>query len=294
MKRFPLITVVGPLVFLFLLPSMAQQINPSALDKAQPGKAVRSPDAVDANDPLFGVPPLPKGKVSLIGGTVQKIDRLRNRVKVKTFGGGKSMSMAFDERTHIYRDGVETTERGIRQGDRVYVDTMLDGGRLFARNIRVVTSLKPSDAQGQIVFYDARSGRMTVRDDLSATPVSFRVTHDTVVKGGDGQGAIELVPGALVTVRFAPDKSNRDLAREISVLAVPGTMFTFSGKVRHLDMSTRTIAVENLTDNKTYELSFEPGVVKNDVTVGSDVSVSAVFRGKGYKAQSVSTSQARE
>ena len=294
MKRFPLITVVGPLVFLFLLPSMAQQINPSAPDKAQPGKAVQSPDAVDANDPLFGVPPLPKGKVSLIGGTVQKIDRLRNRVKVKTFGGGKSMSMAFDERTHIYRDGVETTERGIRQGDRVYVDTMLDGGRLFARNIRVVTSLKPSDAQGQIVFYDARSGRMTVRDDLSATPVSFRVTHDTVVKGGDGQGAIELVPGALVTVRFAPDKSNRDLAREISVLAVPGTMVTFSGKVRHLDMSTRTIAVENLTDNKTYELSFEPGVVKNDVTVGSDVSVSAVFRGKGYKAQSVSTSQARE
>ncbi|MGZ4821805.1 MAG: hypothetical protein ACXVZM_09390, partial [Terriglobales bacterium] len=72
MKRFPLITVVGPLVFLFLLPSMAQQINPSAPDKAQPGKAVQSPEAVDANDPLFGVPPLPKGKVSLIGGTVQK------------------------------------------------------------------------------------------------------------------------------------------------------------------------------------------------------------------------------
>jgi hypothetical protein len=171
---------------------------------------------------------------------------------------------------------------------------MLDTGRLFARNIRVVTNLKPSDARGQIVSYEARSGRMTVRDDLSATAVSFRVTQQTVVTGGGGQGAIELVPGALVSVRFAPDKSNRDVAREVSVLAVPGNTFAFSGKVRHLDMRSRTIAVENLTDNKTYELTFDPGVVRNDVTVGSDVTVSAQFIGKGYKAQTVSTSQARE
>jgi hypothetical protein len=35
-------------------------------------------------------------------------------------------------------------------------------------------------------------------------------------------------------------------------------------------------------------------VVRNDVTVGSDVTVSAQFIGRGYKAQTVSTSQARE
>jgi hypothetical protein len=262
---------------------------------AQPDKASHVTETTDPNDPLFGVPPLPKGKVSLVGGTVQKIDRLRNRVAVKTFGdGGKKMTFAFDERSHIYRDGVETTERGIRQGDRVYVDTMLDGGRLFARNIRVVTNLKPTDAQGQILAYDPRSGQMLVRDNLSTATVSFHIAKETIVKGGGGQGAIELVPGALVAVRFSPDKRFRDVAREVDVLAVPGNMFTFAGKVRYLDLSRRTIAVENLTDNKTYELQFDPGVVNNNVTVGSDVTVAAVFNGTGYKARTVAVSQAKD
>jgi Domain of unknown function (DUF5666) len=299
MKRFSLVSVATAIVILLSVSGMARQAaqapvtSQQAPSPSQPAQ-LGPQDTADANDSLFGLPPLPKGQVSLIGGTVQKVDRLRNRVKVKTFGDGKAMSVAFDERSHIYRDGVETTERGIRQGDRVYVDTMLDGGRLFARNIRVVTSLKPSDARGQIVSYDARSGRMTVRDDISAIAVNFYVTRDTVVKGGDGQGAIELVPGALISVRFAPDKSRGALAREISVFAVPGNTFTFAGKVRHLDMRSGMIAVENLTDNKTYELSFDPGVVRNNVTIGSDVTVSAQFIGSGYKAKTVSASLARE
>ena len=39
------------------------------------------------------------------------------------------MKKAYDKRTHVYRDGVETTQLGIRKGDRAYVDTMLDGHR---------------------------------------------------------------------------------------------------------------------------------------------------------------------
>lgn len=257
--------------------------------------AGQSPDTSDPNDPLFGVPPLPKGEVSLLGGTVQKIDRVHNRLTVKAFGdGAKKVTVAFDERTHIFRDGVETTERGIRPGDRTYVDTMLDGPRLFARNIRVVTNLKPTDAQGQIMSYDARTGLMTMRDDLSAAPVSFRVTQATKVTGGGGQGAMDLVPGSLVSVRFSPDQRLGEAAREVQILAVPGNKFTFAGKVRYLDMSRRTMAVENLTDNKTYEFQFDPGVVNNNVTVGSDVTVSALFSGKGYTAQNVAVNQAKE
>jgi Domain of unknown function (DUF5666) len=330
MKRFPLVLVVVAIVVVMALPAMAQKETAATTDNAQkaatgnphpvspprsasgqasPGETrvgqpqsgpqteersqAQGAEAMDPNDPLFGVPPLPEGQVSLVGGTVQKMDRLRNRVTVKTFGdGGKKMTVAFDERTHIYRDGVETTERGIRQGDRVYVDTMLDGPRLFARNIRVVTSLKPTDAQGQILAYDPGRGLMTVRDNLSSTTVTFHVNKDTVVKGGSRQGAIELVPGSLVTVHFSPDKRYRDVAREVEVMAAPGTSVTFAGKVRYLDMSRGTIAVENLTDNKTYELQFARGVVHSDVTVGSDVTVAAVFTGQGYKAQTVAVNQA--
>lgn len=290
MKRFLLVVAI---VVMVSFSALAQQANaPSAqptpqAQQTRPSGAGAS-DPLDPTDPLFGVPPLPEGQVSLVGGTVQKIDRLRNRVTLKTFGDpSKKMTFAFDERSHIYRDGVETTERGIRQGDRVYVDSMLDGARLFARNVRVVTNLRPTDAQGQIVSYDAGSGRMTMRDDLSSMPVNFRISRQTVVKGGGGQGAIELVPGSLVTVRFSADKKSGDVAREVDILAVPGNTVTFAGKVRYLDLSRGTIAVENLTDNKTYELQFDRGVVRNDVTIGSDVTVAAVFNGKGYKAQTI-------
>ena len=68
-----------------------------------------------------------------------------------------------------------------------------------------------------------------------------------------------------------PDKRYRDVAREVEVMAAPGTSVTFAGKVRYLDMSRGTIAVENLTDNKTYELQFARGVVHSEMPSRSGV-----------------------
>jgi hypothetical protein len=295
MKRlalvFPLVVGIILVVSTLSLLSVAQQRASSApasqAQDAQKQSTANPPDTAAADDPLFGVPPLPRGKVSLVGGRVQKIDRVRNRVAVKTFGDGKTMKFAFDERTHIYRDGVETTERGIQKGDRVYVDTMLDGPKLFARNIRVVTNLTPADARGQIMSYDARNGWMTVRDDLSAAPVSFRVTKETQVKSGNLNSPLDLVPGSLVAVQFSPERARRGIAREVTVLAIPGSTFTFAGKVRHLDLRTGMLALENQSDNKTYEIRFQPGLMGDDVTVGSDVTITAMFNGKAYEAKDV-------
>ncbi len=292
-RRSPLAALVLSVVLLPLPVSLsAQQATPAApgTAKAQPQKAgTMTPDqATDPTDPLFGVGPLPEGRVSLVGGTVDKVDRVRNRVAVKPFGNGQKMSLAFDERTHIYRDGVETTERGIRRGDRVYIDTMLDGTRLFARNIRVVTSLKPSDARGQVMAYDPQTGTMTVLDDISSVPVTFRVTGQTSIKSAVAARA-GLVPGSLVTVRFSPDQRNRQVAQEVSILAAPGSTFTFVGKVTFLDLRSNLIAVHNQSDDKTYELEFAPGAINSDITVGSDVVVKAEFVGRGYRAETVST-----
>ncbi len=289
MKRSPLVFAIWMVIFAAMA---AAQQNPAgnttaAATAAPSAGAQTSPEATDVDDPLFGIPPLPKGETSLIGGTVQKIDRIRNHLTVKPFGDSKKASFEFDERTHIFRDGVEVTERGIQRGDRVYVDTMDDNGRLFARNIRVVTHLVPADARGQIMAYDAHTGMMTVRDELSAQPVSFRVTQQTKVKGTAENTAMDLVPGSIVAVRFSPDKRDLGVASEVSVLAVPGTAFTFIGKVRHLDLRSGMLVVENRTDNKTYELEFAPGVVGDNVMVGSDVTVSALFNGTGYQARSV-------
>jgi hypothetical protein len=293
MKRLPLVSAIVMAMLMFAVPATAQQ---SAMPGSAPPAAKAEQDVgaqqpvTDPNDPLFGVPPLPKGETSLVGGTVKKIDRIRNRFTVEPYGKSKKMTLEFDERTHIYRDGVETTERGIQRGDRVYVDTMLDGARLFARNVRVVTGAAPADARGQILAYDARQGLMTLRDELSAAPVSFRVTQKTVVTGAQGSSApMDLVPGSLVAVRFSPHRGEHNLAREVSVLAVPGSSFTFVGTVRHLDLRTGTLVVQNQTDNKTYELQIEPGMLGENVTVGSNVTVSALFTGSGYRAKTVAS-----
>jgi Domain of unknown function (DUF5666) len=134
---------------------------------------------------------------------------------------------------------------------------------------------------------------MTVRDDLSASPVTFRVTKETQVKGEGAASQADLVPGSLVTVHFSSDHRQRDMAQEVTILATPGSTFTFVGVVRHLDVKSGVMAIENRTDNKTYELSFEPGDVSDEVTVGSDVEVSAEFQGKRYKATSIKLNSAK-
>lgn len=243
-----------------------------------------------AGDPLLDTPKLPEGKVTLVGGMVLKIDQIRNRFVVEPFGGGEKLKMSFDERTRIFRDGTETTQMAIHKGDRVYVDTMLEGGGIFARNIRVQSQAGPADAGGQVESFDRASGVLRLRDQLSSEPITFRVDSGTAVKH-DGQSASldDVKSGSLVTLRFAPGGRARGVVKEISILAVPGTSFTFVGKVTHLDLRSRTLAVENQSDGKTYELTFDSAKTseQNRLVVGSDVTVVTTFTGDGYRAESI-------
>ncbi len=240
-------------------------------------------------DPVFGVPPLPKGKVSLVGGTVAHIDGVHNRMSVKVYKGDK-WTIAFDERTHFYRDGAETTFEKIKKGDRVYVDTMLDGHQIFARNVHIVTRTGPASASGQVTAFN--NGLITVRDDLSARPVQFRVDGQTqITREGGSASVADLQPGSLITVQFSPDTPIRGVAREVKILAAPGQSVTFYGKVTNLDLRNRQFAVENHTDNKTYDIALDRNDVPANLMVGSEVSVAATFDGRGYKAQSISVKQ---
>lgn len=291
MKRF----VLFPFVLLLMTAPALTAQNPPAVSPSTPAAAGSQPAndaqgvANDPNDPLFGVPPLPKGTVSLVGGTVSKIDRVKDRITVNVFGKAGKMDVSWDERTHIYRDGVETTERGIQKGDRVYVDTMQDGPRIFARNIRIVTTLEPADARGQILSYDPRHGMMAVQDDLSGQPVSFHVTDKTTIQRRQQRGTTaDLIPGALVAVRFAPGKEFRGVAQQVSILAKPGSQFVFAGKVTHLDVSHGVLSLNNRTDHRTYDISFNPSLpVAENLQVGSDLTINATFNGSGYSAQNI-------
>lgn len=258
-------------------------------DKSAP--ATRS-TTTDGSDPLFEPPPLPKGDVSLIGGVVRSIDRVRNRISVKPFDG-KPMTVRFDDRTHIYRDGVETTQLGIRKGDRVYIDTMLDHSFVLARNVRVITELQPADARGQLLGFDSRHEVLTVQDDLSRQPVRFRVDATTQIKKAGGAGSLyDLAPGALIAVRFAPDRGNRDIAREVTIYASPGATYTFAGEITHLNLATGTLAIHNLSDGRAYEIEFDPTLSTRDLQLGAEATIQARFTGRNYKAAQIQVTHA--
>jgi len=251
--------------------------------------AANSP--VDSNDPLLSVPPMPKGKTTLVGGQVRNIDQIRNRMDVDSFGGGH-MRVHFDERSHFFRDGVETTQLAIHKGDRVYVDTMLDNTRVFARNVRVNTGVTAANASGQITNFDTRSGALTLRDQIAARPITFIVDQSTSLAAEKNSGVSsvtrnDLRPGALIAVKFAPS-GNRGIAKEISVLAVPGTVFTFVGRVTNLDMRG-SLSVDNQSDQRNYDIAFDPVQARpsRSIAVGSNVVVKANFDGQRYRAQSI-------
>jgi hypothetical protein len=243
-------------------------------------------------DPVTGVPALPKGKTSMIGGRVSKLDGVHNKIGVRIFGGGGHWDMAFDERTHFYRDGAETTYENVKKGDRVYVDTMLDGRRILARNVRVVTKAGPADTRGQVVAFDNRM--MSIRDGLSARPVYFQVDDSTQVKrNGSAASLADVRPGSLIAVQFSPEKENRGVASVITLLAAPGENITFAGKVTYLDLRAGTLALENRTDSQTYDIAFDrQGRIPSNLMVGSDVTVAAVFDGRQYKASNINVESA--
>ena len=278
--------------------STASEKTATTTQKPAPGSSqhVAANGVNEDYDPLFDLPPLPKGRVTLVGGTVAGIDQIRNHLKVRPFGGN-SMDISFDERTHIYRDGIETTQLGIHKGDRVYVDTMLDRSRVFAKSVRVVTKSEMADARGQVLSYDPRSGQLSLQDEISLEPINFRVNSTTLVKGSSGNlSASDIRPSSLIAVKFSPVQNKGKVAQEISILAVPGTSFTFFGHITYLDFRTQTIAVENQSDRKVYEISFNPAVVSNrdDLHQGKQVVIQAAFNGRGYTAKDVQVVAASE
>lgn len=260
-----------------------------AVDNQLPQSDALSREA-NPGDPLLDVPPLPKGKVTMEGGLVTKIDPIRNHLTLNPFGAKEKMKIAFDERTHFYRDGRETTQAAIHQGDRVYVDTTLDGPRVFARNIHIISQRSVADVTGQVVAFNSSAKRVILRDRLSGSDISMGVTPETRVNNLQGQpeAQSQIAPGTIVSVHFVPG-SHTSTADEIRILARLGQVFTFSGKITNVDLRNGMMAVNNQSDNEIYDIAFDPkddGNL-NQLRMGALVTVKASFTGQGYKAESV-------
>jgi hypothetical protein len=242
------------------------------------------PAARDDYDPLLDLPPLPRNPVTLIGGTVARLDEVMNRMTVQPFSSNHNMEVRFDTRTKFYRDGQPISYREIKQGQRVYLDTMLNGSKVFAKSIWIQSTVESGVGRGQIVEFDAQRGRLTVRDELSNQPVKMKVTAGTVIrKGNQPARTADLSEGSLVSLTFGPQRE----LQEITLLAAPGNTFTFAGRVTYLDLSQKLIAVDNRSDHTRYDIAIDaiPASILRQLREGQEVTISAVFDGRKYAAR---------
>jgi hypothetical protein len=270
----------------------------SALSAPQAAAPAQQPHAAEADqersgaDPLLDLPPLPNNTVSLVGGVVTKLDRVRDRMVVRAFGG-QDMTVAFDIRTKFSSNGAPAEARDIRPGSRVYVDTMYDGSRIFAKSVRIETKPGQGDARGQVEAYDTRRGILTLRDQVSPLAVRLKVTPQTSVTVNHRSGSLaDLRPGALVVVNFASQADVLSTAREIQVLATPGQTFTFAGPITFIDLRSRRLAINNRADSQIYDIALDstPARFIRILRFGADAVITTVFDGKHYQARSIEIS----
>jgi hypothetical protein len=303
MNRPLLIAVLSGVVFSTAVfgqvtPAQSVTLTPPALSLADDATPLKNA-AGDALDPASLVPSLPSlrpSKSTLIGGTIDRLDRIQDQLTVLVFGGGK-MKITFDPRTRIYRDGDPASTSDLRRGDRVYIDTVLDRDKIFALNIRLKRSDSAGESHGVVVSYRADRSELTMRDMLSPHSFIVRLNPSTRIVNGDRRvSASTLAPGTLVSVSLAPQQNGHAWAREISVLAVPGESFTFAGQVTSLDLRVGLLVLTSTTDRKTYEIHFDSGVLTIDDNLhpGVDVTVLTRFEGNRYVARSLTINPVSE
>lgn len=240
-----------------------------------------------APDKLLDLPPLKHSQASLIGGSLESIDRVQSRFVLRPFGRGK-LTIAFDPRTQFVRGADVVRVQDMHAGDRVYVETVLDGSAVFAKTVHLPKDAAEGTAQGQVIAYtyDAVQGSLSIRDQLSSQPLKFRVNSKTILTG------VGVGPGALVQVSFLPGKDKDGaLVSEIKVVAVPGSVLTFSGRITFLDLPAHQLVVANATDDNRYEIQFNPAAIEADTRArlqeGASVAIAARFTGEGYVAERV-------
>ncbi len=267
----------------------ASALSSPSMDPTPPGSVPAITRGTDPNA-LPDLPNLQPGKSSTIGGNIRKLDRIRDQINIDVFGG-KRLTLLFDARTHIFRDGKAATIQDLRPGDHISVETVLDGTAVFARSIHMLTTVPAAQFQGQVVDFDRGKQELVLRDSLAAEPVRLRVASTTQVSriGQPSVTVADLTPNTLVSVVYEGSGAS-GVAKQISLLASPGNTFVFAGKLTFLDMHAGTLVVLDPRDQKRYDISFErsrlPG--STELREGSDVSVTAEFDGRQYEAKKIS------
>jgi hypothetical protein len=261
------------------------------------GQAAITASAVKADNSgghFTDVPPLPKGKSTILGGSIQNVDPVRDQFTLHIYGE-KPMRILFDERTQVFRDGKKISLQSLGPATHASVQTTLDGADVFAISVHIMSQQAAGNYQGRVVSYNPDTGLLMLASSASHEQFGVRVTSQTSFKR-QGQSAFssvpssanDLVPGSLVTVEFEADNRGRGLAQQITVLAAPGATFVFSGTLASLDMPGGVLTLVDPRDNQSYRIFFDSTRdPASRLRAGQHLRISADYDGSRYVATEI-------
>ena len=238
------------------------------------------------------IPPAPQGKSTVFGGEIRELDPVRDQLTLRVFGE-HPMKILFDERTQVYRDGQRVSLRELKPEEHASVQTTLDGSKVFALSIHMLSNPEQGEYEGRVLNFNAANGELSVASGRSRATIKVLVQGNTsVVRTGQAASSAEranpsdLVAGTLVSLKFGVAGKDIPVASHIVILAVPGSQFVFSGNLTSLDMHAGLLVVVDPRDEKSYQVSFSATSfpAAQSLHVGDSVRVVTQYNGLQYVA----------
>lgn len=242
------------------------------------------------------LPPVPKGKSTVMGGVLKKVDLVRDQFVLNIYGGQK-LKILFDDRTQAYRDGKKISVLDLKTDDRVSVETTLDGTKIFALRVHQLTKMPEGEVSGQIVAYDPTTRQVTVSETRSSNQLVLDVPPGTPVtlEGQNGASSqpmpgFNFVPGSIIDAKFKSAKDGHGALTSVSVYATVGTTLIFRGHVSSIDMHTGKLVMIDPDTDQIHTITFDPAAFPktNELQKGASVKAEALFTGSAFMLQRLS------
>lgn len=244
---------------------------------------------------LTDLPRLPRGITTIFGGAIRNVDPVRDQFTLNVLGQ-RPMHILFDERTKIFRDGSKIQLRDLGPEEHASVETTLDGDKVFAVSIHILSQAAEGQYEGRVVSYNPSTGVLSINASASRDPLRVVVSSSTrFSRFGQQQftsvasGPYDLAPGSLVSIKFHSSDPGHAVASSITVFAVTGSSFSFSGNLTSLDLHSGSLVLLDPSDQRSYQVSFGSALSAqtNSLHPGDHVMVTATYNGSGFVATTI-------
>ena len=244
---------------------------------------------------LTTIPNLPRGNTTIFGGAIRNFDPVRDQFTLDV-RGQRSMKILFDERTQVFRNGSKIRLRELGPEEHASVETTLDGDKVFAVSIHILSHSAEGQYDGRVLSYNPSTGVLIIDASASRDPFRVYVSPNTQFsRTGQRQftsiasGPGDLAPGSIVSIKFHSGGPGQAVASAVTVLAVPGSLFTFSGNVTSVDLHSGRLVLIDPNDQMSYQISFSSARFPDcgSLHPGDHVMVTAAYNGTGFVASTI-------